>query len=158
MQAKHVKILGRQACAALLDSPGAITQLVRGVIKAVGMTLLGQPQLHQVELDVCKLGREPFQDEGGITCLACLSTSHVAIHTWPLRGEFHFDLYSCRPFDLRALVSLVQEALDVKELKVSDLSPATEWEDAPGEPVQELVMPQQHRQASRRVRFVPAYG
>ena len=165
MQAKHVKILGRKACPALLDSPGAIDRLIRNVIRIVGMTLLGEPQLHRVELEVEKLGREPFEDEGGISCLACLSTSHVAIHTWPLRGEFHFDLYSCRSFELQSLVDLLQQGLGAAELKVTDLSHAVDWGDSEGtKPAQPLRLPplqvqlQPHRLASRRVHFTPALG
>lgn len=123
---KHIKILGRGACPGILSSGRAIQELVRASVQAAGMTLLGM-QLHEVEPDLQKLGREPFEDEGGISVLGCLSTSHVAIHTWPLRGEFHMDLYSCRSFNGQLLTRLVRDALGATELQVTDCSAGCEW-------------------------------
>ena len=51
-----------------------------------------------------------FGDEGGVTGICVLSTSHCSIHTWPLRPFFVMDVYSCRDFDpadrLAALAAL----------------------------------------------------
>lgn len=124
---KHIKILGRGSSPAVLDSDKLVTGLVQASVRSVGMTLLGEPQLHRVEADLQKLGREPFEDEGGISVLGCLSTSHVAIHTWPLRGEFHMDLYSCRSFDGQAVVQLIRGALGPTELQVTDCSVGCDW-------------------------------
>jgi len=127
--AKHLKILGREAERRILDDETSIKQLIYSIIQSAGMAILGQPQLHRVELEVAKLGREPFEDEGGISCLACLSTSHVALHTWPLRNEFHLDIYSCRSFDPTPILHLVHDTLHTHDLQVTDVSKACEWPD-----------------------------
>jgi S-adenosylmethionine decarboxylase len=126
---KHIKILGRGASPAVLDSDKLVTGLVQASVRSAGMTLLGEPQLHRVELDLRKMNREPFEDEGGISVLGCLSTSHVAIHTWPARGEFHMDLYSCREFDAQAIIQLVRGTLGASELQVTDCSAGCDWRD-----------------------------
>jgi len=96
------------------------------------MQPLGEPVIHDVPLEIQKLGREPFQDEGGVTAqlvgFHTLSTSHVAIHTWPLREEFHLDLYSCREFNKDVIVNFISEVFHSKIMKIADLSAHCKWE------------------------------
>lgn len=123
---KHIKILGRGA-SALLGDPENISQLLRDVVAVAGMRPLSEPQIHDVELDIKKLGAEPFEDEGGVTGIVVLSTSHCAIHTWPLRHYFCFDLFSCRDFETAAVVKSLTRAIGGFHLEVRDLSSALEY-------------------------------
>jgi S-adenosylmethionine decarboxylase len=133
MNVKHLKVLGRGDPARLGDA-AVVRQFVTDLVKQVGMEPLGEPVVHDVPLEVRKLGREPFQDEGGVTTqlvgFHTLSTSHVAIHTWPLREEFHLDLYSCREFNRADVLGFVTEVFSTHTLKASDLSAYCEWEAA----------------------------
>lgn len=132
--AKHLKILGigAQAPMASVDN---VRDFMDKLIAAVGMRPLGEPTVHDVPLDVKKLGAKPFQDEGGVTTQVVgyhtLSTSHVAIHTWPIRhgdkGEFHLDVYSCRNFNPEMVRKITGEFFHCEKMKVSDLTSATEW-------------------------------
>jgi len=132
--AKHLKLLGIGASEpmAKVDS---IREFVDKLITIVGMRPLGEPTVHDVPLDIAKLGAEPFEDEGGVTAQIVgyhtLSTSHVAIHTWPIRhndkGEFHLDIYSCRDFDPQMIQNFVNEFFCCEKMKISDLTSATEW-------------------------------
>ena len=138
---KHLKVLASRCCPGPLSSAETLAQIIAALVETVGMTLLGPPSVHEVELDIRKLGRQPFEDEGGISVQAagkekasaeaetealiaygCLSTSHVAIHCWPLRGQYHLDLYSCRPYDARpvleALTRFAGGSLDVYDLTI----------------------------------------
>ena len=54
-----------------------------------------------------KMNVEPFEDEGGVTGIGVLSTSHCAVHTWPLRSFFVMDVYSCRDFDVDIVRAMV---------------------------------------------------
>ena len=60
---------------------------IRKFIKAIDMKMLGQPNSHYV------------YDKGnrGLTCLAILSTSHIALHTWDEVSPalMQLDVYSC---------------------------------------------------------------
>lgn len=130
---KHLKVLGRKADPVFLRSPDQMQSMVERLIHVVGMQLLGDVQIHDVELDVRKLGREPFEDEGGISVLGCLSTSHVALHGWPLRREYHLDIYSCREFEATQVIEVLREALR-GDLQATDLSYALAWQVAlPGD-------------------------
>ena len=127
---KHIKILGF-GNSNLLGDASYIGNLINELINRVGMQPLGNTVVYDVPLEINKLGREPFEDEGGITAqlvgFSTLSTSHVAIHTWPLRNEFHLDLYSCRFFVIEDVINFITDTLQTTDLKVSDLTFSCEW-------------------------------
>jgi len=54
---------------------------------------------------------ETDEDDGGVTGTVILTTSHGSIHTWPLQGQFAFDLFSCRDFDVDVVVAFLKERL-----------------------------------------------
>jgi len=124
---RHVKILGQASAERLRDAKG-IEALLEGTIHQLGMRLLGEPHMYEVEEEIAKLGVEPFEDEGGVTGVAVLSTSHCAIHTWPLRQFFVMDVYSCRDFDPAELephyATKGAERAGASEAKKSQLTPA----------------------------------
>lgn len=142
---KHLKVLGRRADPQALHDVQGLSQLITDLVQSVGMQILGSPQVHDVALDITKLGKEPFEDEGGVSmqtagfsldsskdqtfiAYGTLSTSHLAIHTWPLRGEYHLDLYSCRQYESRDVLQLLKDRLG-GEHQSADLSQALIWRD-----------------------------
>jgi len=126
---RHVKVLGR-GDPALLGSGKVVEAMLRELIEVLGMRMLGEPHLYEVETEIAKLGVEPFEDEGGVTGICVLSTSHCSIHTWPLRPFFVMDVYSCRDFDQAAVEQHLAAHLGARDLKVTDLSFALEYEPA----------------------------
>ncbi len=132
--AKHLKILGKGS-PELLGSADAVRKFIVLLIEHLGMRPLGEPTVHDVALDITKLGKEPFEDEGGVTVQSAgivayhtLSTSHCALHSWPLRKEFHLDIYSCRNFDADTIGKFVSLYFNCHMIKASDLTWATEWD------------------------------
>jgi len=127
---KHLKVLGRGDPLRLGDAD-IVRSFVIDLVHVVGMEPLGDPVIHDVPQEIKKLGRTPFEDEGGVTAqlvgFHTLSTSHVAIHTWPLRNEFHLDLYSCRFFDQEQVLNFISEAFHAVEIKASNLTAYCEW-------------------------------
>lgn len=128
---KHLKILGK-GDANLLGDVNVIRNFIMVAIENLGMQPLGEPIIHDVELDVKKLGLEPFEDSGGITTQIVgyntLSTSHIAIHTFPLENQFHLDIYSCREFNREYIGNFVKEYFRCNRVKISDLTYATKWD------------------------------
>jgi S-adenosylmethionine/arginine decarboxylase-like enzyme len=104
--------------------------MLRELIGVLGMRMLGEPHLYEVETEIAKLGVEPFEDEGGVTGVCVLSTSHCAIHTWPLRPYFVLDVYSCRDFELDEVERHLATHLGAYDQQVTDLSFALEYETA----------------------------
>lgn len=129
---RHIKIIGRGSPEQMRD-----IQVLRGMLEELvtllGMRALGAPHMYKVEEEIDKLGVEPFVDEGGVTGVVVLSTSHCAIHTWPLRSYFVMDVYSCRDFEDTGIVEqLLQKHIHAYHLKITDLSFALEpgWVEA----------------------------
>lgn len=123
---RHVKILG-SGCPDKLNDPSGIHSFLLSSIELVGMRRLMGPHTCSVDLQLAKMKVEPFEDEGGVTGVVVLSTSHAAIHTWPLRKYFVFDMYSCRSFDERLIEIAMVQALGAYNLKTHDLSVALDY-------------------------------
>jgi S-adenosylmethionine decarboxylase len=97
------------------------------LIDVLGMRILDRAHMYEVETEISKLGVEPFEDEGGVTGVCVLSTSHCSIHTWPLRPFFVMDVYSCRDFDSSSVEMLLAERLGAYDLQITDVSEALEY-------------------------------
>lgn len=93
----HLLVEGRDAPFATLDDPDAIKQAVLSAVEVCGATLLDL-SLHR------------FTPQG-VTVVATLSESHLAIHTWPERGEFAADLFHCASFETEPVVARLVEGL-----------------------------------------------
>jgi S-adenosylmethionine/arginine decarboxylase-like enzyme len=128
-EGRHIKVLGRGNATKLGDAKN-VEGMLRELIDILGMRILGTPHMYEVETEIAKLGVEPFEDEGGVTGVCVLSTSHCSIHTWPLRPYFVMDVYSCRDFDATTVEQHLASKLGAYDLKVTDISFALEY-DAP---------------------------
>jgi S-adenosylmethionine decarboxylase len=126
---RHIKVLGRGSASRMGDVKTVETMLV-DLIDVLGMRLLDKAHMYEVETEISKLGVEPFEDEGGVTGVCVLSTSHCSIHTWPLRPFFVMDVYSCRDFDTEAVERFLAERLGAYDLQVTDVSAALEYKFA----------------------------
>lgn len=111
------------------------------LIDVLGMRILDKAHMYEVETEIAKLGVEPFEDEGGVTGVCVLSTSHCSIHTWPLRPFFVMDVYSCRDFDASTVEKLLADRLDAYDLQITDVSAALEYEFANKAPRLESALP-----------------
>lgn len=136
---QHIKVLGT-ASPEKLRSVAGVTQFLADLVEALGMRCLGQPHTYEVREEIDKLGAVPFEDEGGVTGIAVLSTSHCAIHTWPLRSCFVMDVYSCRAFDTQAVGDTLATHFDTRKLRITDLtfSLDADFGDEPLAPAAEL--------------------
>jgi len=92
------------------------------VVKRIGMQAIDAPTIHVVDENLAKTGVEPFTDDGGITGFIPLSSSHCAIHTWPLRGQATILIYSCVPFDIEAAIDETRTAFEPSALVPTDLT------------------------------------
>ena len=121
MHGRHIKVLGRGSATKLGDAK-TVEKMLIDLIDVLGMRLLDRAHMYEVETEIEKLGKEPFEDEGGVTGVCVLSTSHCSIHTWPLRPFFVMDVYSCRDFDTAAVERFLSERLGAYDLQVTDVS------------------------------------
>lgn len=93
--------------------------LLVDLVRTVGMEILLPPQMVEVPVDPAKVGSP--DDDGGVTGVAVLGTSHVSVHTWPLRRAVSFDLYSCHDFDPEKVFGVLLSKLGLADADVVDL-------------------------------------
>ncbi len=103
----------------------ALENMFRGLVDALGMTILKGPDFIEVPVDEEKLRNSQetgeFLDEGGITGTAIISTSHLSIHCWPLQKFFSLDSFSCKDFDASKALGIIEKVLDVEKANVTVL-------------------------------------
>jgi len=96
------------------------------LVRTLEMKMLGKPHVYEVPVDPAVLARARatgnFEDEGGITAVAVISTSHMSIHCWPLQKFFSMDVFSCKDFDHRRALAVLREHLGVASDNVVVLS------------------------------------
>lgn len=88
-----------------------LTAMFQELISALDMELIHGPIFKNVEVNPAKLTGDKFQDEGGISGYAMISTSHVSIHCWPLRYTFMADIFSCKAFSTELALKVIEKYL-----------------------------------------------
>ena len=107
-----------------MGSAKVVESMLTDLIDILGMRILDKAHMYEVETEIAKLGVEPFEDEGGVTGVCVLSTSHCSIHTWPLRPFFVMDVYSCRDFDAAEVERFLTERIGAYDIQITDVSAA----------------------------------
>jgi S-adenosylmethionine/arginine decarboxylase-like enzyme len=89
------------------------------------------------EIDMKPLGSMSWAEAAdldfpGQSFVQMISTSHVSLHFYSETNEIYFDLYSCKPFDDKKVVSLLDEMFGItdwhgiKYIRAQDGEPAVE--------------------------------
>jgi S-adenosylmethionine/arginine decarboxylase-like enzyme len=123
-EGRELSIVGWAADRMILGSEAKLKALLRGLCEVINMRVLGDMSF-EVEVELSKKGKIPFEDEGGASALLCLSTSHIAIHGWPQRDVnridgalFRLSISSCRDFNSATVLQFLHFALHTTEVKV----------------------------------------
>lgn len=96
-------------------NPDTLTSLFDRLVDTLQMQYLQRPIALRVPMDPHKLQTD--DDEGGWSVICQITTSHISLHGWPLRGAFMMDIFSCVEFDVDAAKAVVCEALGVTDLR-----------------------------------------
>jgi S-adenosylmethionine decarboxylase len=110
----HVILDGYVKDPSVFNGP-ALKNAFEKLAEALEMKIIMGPDFLEVELDPTKLQSETFQDEGGITGMCVISTSHMSIHCWPIRKCFSMDVFSCKDFDADKAKNIIWDLLGVEE-------------------------------------------
>jgi S-adenosylmethionine/arginine decarboxylase-like enzyme len=94
-----------------------IIHLFEQIVQALDMKPIDSPRVYEVPVDQAILERVKitgkFEDEGGISAIQVISTSHLSIHAWPLQKYFALDAFSCKDFDEHKALSIIRETMGV---------------------------------------------
>jgi S-adenosylmethionine/arginine decarboxylase-like enzyme len=120
---KHIKVQAYDVARERLRSVVEQERLLLELVEAAGMRALDVPWVYDIPAELTRQGLElDLEEPEGVTGIVVLSTSHVAVHTWPHRGYAVYDVYSCKGFSTEAVCSVIEKRLDTKILQVADLS------------------------------------
>lgn len=86
-----------------IRSEAVCREIVSEVIQAIGMTPHGDP--------VVAWFGEPGTEKEGWTVVQLITTSHLAGHFCAHTGRCFLDIFSCRDFDVRAVVDALRDTL-----------------------------------------------
>lgn len=101
----HLMLDAYEADQTKLEDMKAIFKFLHDLPDMIGMNRLGLPTV--INADETENGFDP----GGITGFTLIAESHISIHTFPKRGFFTMDLYSCSNFenDVEKILSYTKE-------------------------------------------------
>lgn len=86
-----------------------LKDFLKELIKKINMKIIKGPIV---------LNHKSFKkQESGITGFAILAESHVSIHTYPSKGFFSLDIFSCKEFDIKKIKKYINQVFDVKKIK-----------------------------------------
>lgn len=94
-----------------------LDSLFKKLVEKLEMTMILGPIFKDVPFEPEKMDSKVFKDEGGTSAFCLISTSHITAHLWPLRGVFQMDIFSCKMFDEKAALEVVQQELSTTKLK-----------------------------------------
>ena len=110
----HIILDGYVKDPSVFNGP-ALKNAFEKLAEELEMKIIMGPDFLEVELDPSKLQSDVFQDEGGITGMCVISTSHMSIHCWPIRKCFSMDVFSCKDFDANKAKEIIWSLLGVEE-------------------------------------------
>jgi S-adenosylmethionine decarboxylase len=129
---KHIKVQIYKVGLALLSSVSTIQRYLAETVEATGMRTLGEPHVYDIKTELVKQGLEvDLNEPEGVTGIAVLSTSHVAIHTWPHRGYAIIDIFSCRDFQSAPIVAVLERLFAPQAINIADLTYSLRFPEAP---------------------------
>uniref|UniRef100_UPI0025F8818F adenosylmethionine decarboxylase n=1 Tax=uncultured Hyphomicrobium sp. TaxID=194373 RepID=UPI0025F8818F len=89
-----------------LDDVGHVERVLKQCVEASGATLLHM-HLH------------PLKPTGGVTGVAVLKESHIAIHSWPGDGYAALDIFMSGSADPANAIPVLQKAFSAREVRVT---------------------------------------
>lgn len=101
-------------CSELLNDCDHINDFFIDLVKILNMEILDGPRLTQVPYAEENLYND--HDDGGVSGVCLITTSHLSIHTWPLRNKFSLDAYSCKEFDCEKALDFIKDRFGVEKL------------------------------------------
>lgn len=104
---KHYIIRAEVPISSALQDISLIEQWMADLISAIDMKVLIPPRAKYCD----KVNNR------GVTAIAAIETSHMAIHVWDETAPavFQFDLYSCRDFDTSVVLENIEKTFGLMD-------------------------------------------
>lgn len=95
-----------------LDNSIFIKGLFKKIIRAVKMKAVYRTIVYKFP----KPKNLPKKTASGLTAFSIVAESHLSTHTWPENNYFALDLFSCRNFDEKKVISIIKKSFLIKKI------------------------------------------
>lgn len=92
-----------------IDNMEIIRIFLKELAQKIDMKIIDGPKVIKHEAD--------NKEERGVTGFTILAESHISIHTYPEKGFFSLDIFTCKEFDMENAKNFVKRTFSVKKLK-----------------------------------------
>lgn len=116
----HLMVDGYNANFEVLASVEAITNLLDTLPAEIGMTKIMPPYVFKYDG-----GDKP--EDWGVSGFVIIAESHISIHTFPEKGYFSMDIFSCKDFDISVALEIIKSFFGTEDLEVQTTSRGTEF-------------------------------
>ena len=92
-----------------IDNVEIIRIFLKEIVQKIDMKIIDGPKVIKHEAD--------NKEERGVTGFTILAESHISIHTYPEKGFFSLDIFSCKEFDNREVTDYIKEVFKAEKIK-----------------------------------------
>ena len=116
----HLMVDGYEGNYDVLASVEAITEFLDMLPKEIGMTKIMPPYVFKYDG-----GDKP--EDWGVSGFVIIAESHISIHTFPEKGYFSIDIFSCKDFDMDKALNIIREFFGTDKLEIRTTNRGTEF-------------------------------
>ncbi|MFX0168584.1 MAG: S-adenosylmethionine decarboxylase [Candidatus Hodarchaeota archaeon] len=92
----------------LLSNPERVSEFIRQLAQLSSMQVIFGPEII-----------EGSPENPGLTGLAVIDYSHIAVHTFPFSGDLFIDLFSCKPFPVTQIMNFIKETFILDDAQIT---------------------------------------
>ncbi len=116
----HLMVDGYEGSYEALASIENVTQFLDTLPKEINMTKIMPPYVFKYDG-----GDKP--EDWGISGFVIIAESHISIHTFPEKGYFSIDIFSCNDFDFDKAIEIIKSFFLTDKLEIRTTSRGTEF-------------------------------
>jgi len=116
----HLMVDGYNGNFEALASVEAIANFLDTLPAEIGMTKIMPPYVFKYDG-----GDKP--EDWGVSGFVIIAESHISIHTFPEKGYFSIDIFSCKDFDIPVALEIIKSFFGTEDLEVQTTSRGTEF-------------------------------
>ncbi len=116
----HLMVDGYEGNYETLASVEAITDFLDMLPKEIGMTKIMPPYVFKYDG-----GEKP--EDWGVSGFVIIAESHISIHTFPEKGYFSIDIFSCKDFDMDRALQIIKDFFGTDKLEIRTTNRGTEF-------------------------------
>ncbi len=116
----HLMVDGYEGNYEILASVEAITDFLDMLPKEIGMTKIMPPYVFKYDG-----GEKP--EDWGVSGFVIIAESHISIHTFPEKGYFSIDIFSCKDFDIDKALDIIRDYFGTEKLEIRRTNRGTEF-------------------------------